>query len=361
MKSLAYNLHTKIFIAVAPLQNQMLISLIGSVTLYTQKRSIKEKLIILELAQQLGNVSKACRLCGMSRTQYYEYKRRYISLGIEGLKNLPPIHKHHPQTTPSDIIERIIELSLIYPNFGCARLRDILKSEAINISAPTLQRILTKNGMRTVNDRIIKLEEKYSQKLELNAEQIAAIEKINPCFRERHTQNSLPGELLVQDILLIGTYKNIGRIYLQVVVDTFDCYAFAHLSYTKTPILSVNILHNSVLPFYRKLGCRINGIITSNKRDFCGKDTHPYELFLSLHNIEHRIVNNTQPTGFIERFYSTVSKEFFRAALHGIQYHAIDKLQIELDTWLTYYNTERPFEGYPNMGRTPMDIINLHI
>ncbi|MBM3126969.1 MAG: helix-turn-helix domain-containing protein, partial [Chloroflexi bacterium] len=49
------------------------------------------KLSVLELAQSLGNVSQACRQRGVSRTQFYEYKRRFQTHGLEGLKDLPPI------------------------------------------------------------------------------------------------------------------------------------------------------------------------------------------------------------------------------------------------------------------------------
>jgi transposase-like protein len=45
---------------------------------------------MLEFADTLGNVSEACRKMGISRTQFYEYKRRYQEQGLEGLKDLPP-------------------------------------------------------------------------------------------------------------------------------------------------------------------------------------------------------------------------------------------------------------------------------
>lgn len=51
---------------------------------------------MLELAQNLENVIEARRIKDVSRTQFYEYKRRFPTLGLEGLKDLPPIHKTHP-------------------------------------------------------------------------------------------------------------------------------------------------------------------------------------------------------------------------------------------------------------------------
>lgn len=35
----------------------------------------RQRLSVLELAEALGNVAKACRRPGMTRTQSYEYKR----------------------------------------------------------------------------------------------------------------------------------------------------------------------------------------------------------------------------------------------------------------------------------------------
>lgn len=48
----------------------------------------EQRLSVLELAQALGNVAAACKQRGMSRTQYYQYKRRYQTHGIEGLVDL---------------------------------------------------------------------------------------------------------------------------------------------------------------------------------------------------------------------------------------------------------------------------------
>ena len=65
-----------------------------------EKKLIRQRLSVLQLAEALGNVSKACRQRGLSRSQFYEYKRRFQTHGIEGLKDLPPIARNHPFTTP---------------------------------------------------------------------------------------------------------------------------------------------------------------------------------------------------------------------------------------------------------------------
>jgi hypothetical protein len=70
----------------------------------------RQRLSVLELAEMLGNVSEARRRRGMSRPQFYEYKRRFQTHGLEGLKDLPPIPKSHPQT--NGFVERFHRTAL---------------------------------------------------------------------------------------------------------------------------------------------------------------------------------------------------------------------------------------------------------
>src|SRR5690348_18282254 len=102
----------------------------------------RQRLSVLQLAETLDNVSAACRQRGMTRTQFYDYKRRFELQGLEGLKDLPPIHKTHPQTTAPEIAEQIVALSLAHPAWGCVRLSAHLKLQGITVSSPTVQGIL---------------------------------------------------------------------------------------------------------------------------------------------------------------------------------------------------------------------------
>ena len=74
---------------------------------------IQQRLSALELAVALGNVSEACRRRGISITQFYEYRRRFLAHGLEGLKDLPPVHHSHSQTTPPETVEAILSLSIL--------------------------------------------------------------------------------------------------------------------------------------------------------------------------------------------------------------------------------------------------------
>lgn len=322
----------------------------------------RQRLSVLQLAQTLGSVSEACRQRGMTRTQFYDYKRRFELQGLEGLKDLPPIHKTHPQTTPPAVVEQILALSLAHPAWGCVRLSAHLKLAGVSVSSPTIQDILIRAGMGRKYERLLKLEEQVATDgLELTPEQTRAVERGNPSFRERHVESSRPGELLAADTFYVGKFNGIGKVYLHTVVDTYGSYAFGFLHTSKLPAAAVAVLHNDVLPFYAERGLPVGAILTDNGREFCGTDAHPYELYLALNDLEHRRtkVRHPQTNGFVERFHLTIKEEFFGVTLRQTLYESVEALQAALDTWLTYYNTERSHLGYRNQGRRPLDTILL--
>ena len=329
-----------------------------------EKKLAQKRLSALELAEALGNVSQACRQRGISRTQFYEYKRRFQTHGIKGLVDLPPIPKSHPQTTDKKTVAKILDLALVHPSRGCHFLSDHLKLAGVSVSGPTIQKILDKHHLGTRYERLLKLEaQALDNKITLTPEQIAAIEKANPCFKERHIESASPGELLCQDTFYVGRIKGVGKVYLQAIVDSFGSYAFAYLHTGKLPEHAAAILHNDVLPQYAAWELPVGAVLTDNGREYCGTQAHPFELYLALNDIEHRNtrVKSPQTNGFVERFNRTVRDEFLQTAFRTRLYDKIEALQEDLDQWLHYYNHERPHQGYRNMGRRPFDTVSQYL
>ena len=55
---------------------------------HTNDKVIKNKLGLLNLAQELGNISRACKVMGYSRDSFYRYRDLYFENGMEGLKEI---------------------------------------------------------------------------------------------------------------------------------------------------------------------------------------------------------------------------------------------------------------------------------
>lgn len=330
----------------------------------TNAKLAHRRLTVLELAQRLGNVTEACRRGGIDRTSFYDWKRRFQLEGLDGLKDLPPVAKSHPMSTPPEVVARIGELALAHPAHGCDKIEALLALEGRRVSAITIQKLLNDRGLGTRHERWLALERQNAdQVIELTPEQAAFLEKLNPCFKERHVESERPGELLSAGTFLVGSLKGIGRVYLHAVVDTHGSYAFGFLHVSKQPEAAVAVLHNDVLPFYAQHELPVGAVPTDNGREFCGTERHPYGLYLALNDIEHRKtrVRSPRTNGFVERFHGTVLEEFFRPAMHRQLYESVEALQADLDAWLVHYNRERPHLGHRNQGRRPWETVERFV
>ncbi len=163
---------------------------------------------------------------------------------------------------------------------------------------------------------------------------------------------------------MVGHLKGIGRIYLQTVIDCHSRYAWGRLYSSKVPVTAVHVLNNDVLPFFEEHTVKVETILTDNGREFCGRpDSHPYELFLQLEEIEHRTtrVRRPQSNGFVERLHRTLLDEHFRVMGRKKFYETISEMQEDLEQYLKYYNTERTHQGRNMNGKTPYEVFKKNI
>jgi len=317
------------------------------------------RLRTLELAESLKNVSEACRRGGMDRASFYEWKRRYQIHGLEGLMDLPPVHKTHAQTTPPHVVEAILDLSLANPGWGCKRLDAELRRQGMLVSHTSVQRVLRGANRHKRMLRFMALEQSALEGFKLDQEQLRLLEKLNPCLKERHVESASPGALVCQDTFYVGHFKGIGKVHLQTAVDTFGSYAFGMLSTERNATRAAELLYAHVSPFYASHGLTLIAVLTDNGTEFCGTETHPFEQLLWLEGIEHRRtrVKRPQTNGFVERFHRTILEEFFRVELRKKIYASLEELEEDLQTWLVHYNTNRAHLGYRNNGATPYETV----
>jgi len=82
-----------------------------------EKRDIKRKLNVINYAKQIGNIKKACRYYGISRSISYVWLDRYMLYGEKGLINRKPCLENPRLRTPEYIEEKVLYLRKKY-HFG---------------------------------------------------------------------------------------------------------------------------------------------------------------------------------------------------------------------------------------------------
>ena len=324
----------------------------------TDHKIARRKLSLLELAQEMNNVSKACKLMGYSRQQFYEIRRNYQTYGSQGLiDRLPGAKGPHPNRVDEQTEQAILYYSLQYPTHGPLRAAQQLVLQGIQVSSGGVRGVWSRHNLLSRHERLLRLESSVrEQSFELSSEQAILLERFSPEFRERHIETRHIGDLVAVDTFLVGTLKGVGRVYLQSVIDCYSRYAFGRLYTSKLPVTAVHVLNEDVLPFFEQHNVQITTILSDNGREYCGRpERHPYELFLQLEDIEHRTtkVRRPQSNGYVERLHRTLLDEHFRIKGRQKWYESLAEMQTDLDAYLQHYNYERAHQGRNMNGKTP--------
>jgi transposase InsO family protein len=317
---------------------------------------------LLNLAEELDNISKACSLMGNSRDTYYRYKAAVDEGGVEALLDSTRRKPNLKNRIDPSIEGAVVAYALEQPAHGQVRVSNELRRRGVFVSSSGVRSIWLRHALNSFKLRLKALEAKVAQEgLVLTESQVVALEKKqhdDEACGEIETQH--PGYLGSQDTFYVGTLKGVGRIYQQTYVDTYCKVAQAKLYTTKTPITAADLLNDRVLPFYEEQQLPILRILTDRGTEYCGnRDRHDYQLYLSINDIEHTKTKARSPqtNGICERFHKTVLNEFYQVTFRKKIYTDLHALQDDLDLWLHTYNTERTHQGKMCCGRTPMETL----
>lgn len=327
--------------------------------LETNVKIIKHKVGLLNLAEELGNVSRACKTMGLSRDTFYRYKAAVESGGVESLFDKSR-RQPNLKNRVDDLTEQsVLDYAVAYPAHGQVRVSNELRKAGIIVSGSGVRSIWLRNGLANFKDRLKALEVKVAEHgLILTEAQVAALEKKRQDDEYNgEIDTAHPGYLGSQDTFYVGTFKGVGRVYQQTFVDTYSKVAFAKLYTTKTPLTAADLLNDKVLPFFEAQQLPMLRILTDRGTEYCGRaESHDYQLYLAINDIEHTKtkVKSPQTNGICERFHKTILQEFYQVTLRKHVYDNLEALQKHLDEWLEYYNNDRTHQGKMCCGRTPM-------
>ena len=330
--------------------------------LNTTDNVIRHKIGLLNLAEELDNVSKACKIMGVSRDTFYRYKDAVDSGGVEALFEESRRKPNPKNRIDVQIEQAVIDYAIEQPAHGQVRASNELRKRGIFVSPTGVRGAWLRHDLQTFKKRLKALEAKAAVEGWVYTEsQLVALEKRE---QDREACGEIethhPGYLGSQDTYYVGTLKGVGRIYQQTFVDTYAKVAAAKLYVTKTPITSADLLNDRVLPMFQEHSLPLLRILTDRGTEYCGRpEQHDYQLYLAINDIDHTRTKAKSPqtNGICERFHKTILDEFYRIAFRKKIYEDLQSLQEDLDDWIHHYNYERTHQGKKCCGRTPMETL----
>jgi len=284
------------------------------------------RLRVLQRAEELGNVSAACREAGISRTLCYRWRKRFARYGIDGL------HPRRTAVRPGRSVQldtskerRIVAMALAWPTWGPQRVSDQLRMEGVVVSPTTVWRALHRLGLGTRTERLLVLEVHSAKSAGLLTERT----RQNLSRRKtRHVQAEKPGELVCIDTFYIGNLKGVGKLWQLTACDAASSFAMAKVVSANNAQEAATFLRDVVAVEVEKAGWKLWRVLTDGGSEFKGQ----FDVMCRQFGIRH---TRTKPrhawtNGFVERLQGTILHEHWRIAFRRRYFRRRFQLQASL-------------------------------
>ncbi len=316
----------------------------------------ENRYIIIKYALESQNITKTCKLFGISRTSYYKWYNRYQKMGVEGLNDMPKSKPKMPNRVSKEIENIIIKLALESPKDGPRRLSYELEDMGIDVGETGVYNTLKRYNLNTSNKRL-----QYAKSRGIRVKNKKKVKKPNINFS--NIANTYPGYVMQQGTNYIGKFESLGKIYQIATIDCYSNFAFAKVYPNKESINVINLMETKIFPMAESLDLEIDNLITNNSLEYStswDKAQHKYDRFLIKKGIKHWAIpsDKIKYFKFLHEFNSIIHEEFYTDFLMWEkENYSIRKIQAELNKFMRYYNFERPLKIGHNKGKTPIEVI----
>jgi hypothetical protein len=258
---------------------------------------VMDKIGLLGLGLYLGNITKACKMMGVSRQHYYDIKKIYEKGGAEALIEAYSNHLHQ-----------------------CGDKDEPASAPGGESPAPAARR----------PGRGASLGPRLSA--------------------------PRPGSLLLRQTLHAGYFKGLGSVLQHSVIDAHSRYALATLSCGRAQSFPVRFMDETVFPFFEALCNPVERVVTcTDAGGFTDKQLRAEDAYFSGRGVEHHVIacQGRKTALPCVRFNAMCEKRY----LHGRfreRFQSLTDMGEELGRLLDYYNAVRVQKGHPCKGRTPL-------
>ena len=181
------------------------------------------RLRLFTLADELGNVSAACRAMGVHRSTYYRLKRKLDRWGLEALSVRERRRPRMPNQIGPHLEQRIVAFALAHPGLGPRRIAAELARDkwgGIRLSEHGVWRVLRRLGLNTRSKRLALLARHRDPYERRPAQQP----------KELHIDASQPGQKVQLDCFYVGRLSGTkGTVWQYTAIDVASAYAWAEL------------------------------------------------------------------------------------------------------------------------------------
>jgi transposase InsO family protein len=313
-----------------------------SKSILTPEQQIRQRYAWFEEAARLGNVTVACRRCGISRKTFYKWRHRFAETrgARQALVNRSR-RPHRPRRKVKKALRRRLLALRQRTHLELARLRTLLLARGTKHvpSSATIAKLLKRAGLtrrRRVRPKryrrvfvvprpgdLVQLDVKFVPYL-VEGHRLYQYTAINCCTRLRLVQFS--------DELSTAASK----AFAQYVLSTFPF-----------PVRMVQTDNDSTFTHWYTAGPK-----TPLDRPV---KAHPFTVMCAHFGARHRLIPPRTPrlNGKVERSHQTDEQEFYRLR----RYATRAELQRAFTRWLWHYNHTRLHTGAGMLGRTPLQVL----